>query len=894
MAVAALVIGLSARPGAAQVGPLRFRLVTPTIEVTVPLDIGRPALAIAKINRDAFADIVLLDGDGFLLFSGNGDGSFTKSGPISAGEVTLGLAAGDFNGDGDNDVAAITAVDEVAVMLGNGDGTFGDPQTFGVGGAGVVALLAAKIDRDAALDLAVVSLDDTVYLLRGAGDGTFEPFTTATLETGGLGAVSIASGDFNNDGNTDLVVVNEASDNLSVFLSNGDGTFNSPRLSSTQAGPIAVAAGLINRDASLDLAVANGGEDAANTVSILIGRTNGQFGSQQPFTGPIQPVDIALADVNGDGISDAVTGSRVDSAIGLNMGLGDGTFGETESPAFVPGIIVGEGHIQLAVADLDNNGLPDIVVLRENDEHRGRLAVTMNRSSDPTPTATVGGSATPTVSGAPTLTLTPTRTNTTTPTATATPIPTAPYGVCTFSVKEESSSAQGRAIAAGDFDGDGTPDVAVALAESGNDRVHVGLVDAGALRAQSGCPDEFTKNGSAGDYPLPDTPLGLAVGDLGAPDGWLDIVVVTAGGVVPLRNLQDGSFGIGETINAGPSPVALTVADLDRNGRADLIVARGDNSVGILNGQTDGTYAPVRVVPVGVPPAALLARDLNNDGRPDLALVSNATSDLVVLVQDSEQATGFKVILTLRLSGTPTAIISEDFNRDGVPDLGVTLASSASGHLLLLTGQLNGALPNYSYGSPTSGGRGPQALAPADFDRDGRADVVTADTNDNTLSFFMNAGGSFPLRLEPLEVGTGPVGVVAGDFDGDGGPDAVSANRDGTVSILRSSQPPPTPTPTETLTPTVTPTPSSTAPPTASATPTGTPSATATVTPTRTGTATRTPTATVTKKGIYELSGQSCAIVSPQHSQGDWSLLLLAGAAIGITRWRRRSGSGAE
>ncbi len=147
-------------------------------------------------------------------------------------------------------------------------------------------------------------------------------------------------------------------------------------------------------------------------------------------------------------------------------------------------------------------------------------------------------------------------------------------------------------------------------------------------------------------------------------------------------------------------------------------------------------------VPVGTSQAGVVTRDLNKDGRPDLAIVSSATNDLIVLLQNPATANGFKMSVTQRLGGTPTALIAADFDLNGVLDLAITLSPGGSGTLAVLNGQVDNGALSYTQASPVSTGRGPQGLAGADFSRDGKLDVVVADTNDSTLSFVLNEGGT--------------------------------------------------------------------------------------------------------------------------------------------------------
>jgi hypothetical protein len=368
LALTALLTILCVGSAEAQLGEPRFQLL-PAVGVELASNLGHPALLLDRINRDIFLDLVVVSDEGLIVFLGAGNGTFNRMGTFSTGDSPNAVGAGDFDNDGDLDLVATTFADNVAILLGDGQGSFDEPTFASLGdGSGPTALLVTRIDGDAALDLAVVNLgDDSLTVLRGRGDGTFDFFDAAAtaVPTTGIASTAIVGDDFNNDGFTDLAIVNEISEDVSVFLGNGNGTFRNPRRHGTGMGPTALAVGRINGDAFSDLAVANTANDVQNGISILLGQSTGVFQSQR-FVDPTStdPNDIRLADIDGDGVLDTIVTSTIDSTLGINLGFGDGEFGALLSAANVPGLVVGDQQVQLAVGDLDNSALPDIVVLR--------------------------------------------------------------------------------------------------------------------------------------------------------------------------------------------------------------------------------------------------------------------------------------------------------------------------------------------------------------------------------------------------------------------------------------------------------------------------------------------------------------------------------------------------
>jgi len=274
------------------------------------------------------------------------------------GDILSFVAAGDFNGDGIPDLAVTDHFGYLIVMLGKGDGTFATPLMSVIDpGSEFFAndIAVGDFNGDGKLDLALISQNDdppTVAILLGNGDGTFTQ--SQTMDTG-IETCCIAIGDFNRDGNLDLAVLNSAFNQVTILLGNGSGTFTPGPTMSTNANPyslVSVAVGDFNGDGILDLALS---DDASNTVTIMLGNGDGTFttATASTATGP-SPTFITVADLNGDGKPDlAVTTSN---NVSILLGNGDDTFTAAPSP------VTGSGLGQVTVADLNGDGKPDLAV----------------------------------------------------------------------------------------------------------------------------------------------------------------------------------------------------------------------------------------------------------------------------------------------------------------------------------------------------------------------------------------------------------------------------------------------------------------------------------------------------------------------------------------------------
>jgi hypothetical protein len=280
---------------------------------------------------------------------------FTTGLTSDVGARPTSVAVGDFNGDGIPDLAVANSADNtVTVLLGNGDGTFTFKSAPGVGDA-PYWVAVGDFNGDGIPDLVVANcgncsyfsyITDTVTVLLGNGDGTF---TTKSSPTVGMAPEYVAVGDFNGDGILDLVSSDTGSNTLTVLLGNGDGTFTTKSTVGVGEQPKAVVVADFNGDGILDLAVASYSDE---TVSVLLGIGDGTFALKSATAAGTTDIALVVADFNGDGIPDlAVTGYNFVTAL---LGNGDGTFTTKTSPA------PNEYYVSMAVGDFNGDGIPDL------------------------------------------------------------------------------------------------------------------------------------------------------------------------------------------------------------------------------------------------------------------------------------------------------------------------------------------------------------------------------------------------------------------------------------------------------------------------------------------------------------------------------------------------------
>ncbi len=314
---------------------------------------GLNALVTGDFNGDGRPDLVTVgDGTGkrigVLLNQGGAGLPFDGVRYFNAGDNLAGLATGDFNRDGKLDLAL--AGEGVTLLLGNGDGSFAEPQVV-ANASQVLRHAVGDLNRDGLPDLVYVKrLSNSVAVMLNRGAGTFsEP---VAYFSGGLLAVAVVIGDLNQDGNADLVVGNNESGSVGILFGNGAGDFAAPASYAVQAPLTAVALADFNRDGQLDLLA------SSLPPKVIFGLGQGRFDAPRLYAAGNRAELIVTADFTGDGLTDAVVGGQFTSNfLFLFPGQADGTFGQRIVLAATP---LNEGPVFLLTADFDGDRRPDL------------------------------------------------------------------------------------------------------------------------------------------------------------------------------------------------------------------------------------------------------------------------------------------------------------------------------------------------------------------------------------------------------------------------------------------------------------------------------------------------------------------------------------------------------
>jgi hypothetical protein len=327
-------------------------------------------------------------------------------------------------------------------------------------------------------------------------------------------------------------------------------------------------------------------------------------------------------------------------------------------------------------------------------------------------------------------------------------------------------------VAVGDLNGDKNPDLVTANRKSNGVSVLIGKGD-GTFAAQA-------------EYPTGEAPTGVAIADVNG-DGRLDIVTADEkeNSVSVLINNGGGTFKPPAKVPTGEAPVAVAVADLG-NGKPDIVTAsRKAAGVSVLINEGEGKFAPPKEIPTGtVPgsaPVAVALADLNGDGKPDIVTANEQASSVSVLINGG--AGNFGLPEEYPTAEAPSAVAVGDLNGDLRPDI-VAADKKANGVSVLL-GKGDGT---FGAQKEFKTGKAPTGVALADLNADGKPDIVTANSAANTVSVLLGKGDGTFATGQDFATGAVPKAIAvaaAPDLNGDKKPDVVTANvPENTVSVL--------------------------------------------------------------------------------------------------------------
>jgi len=348
---------LMVQNGTACTASIRF-----TNAADVSVGSGPKAMSIGDFNGDGNQDLAVANGDvsTVSIRLGDGTGSFSGTSNVSVGANPTSVAIGDFNRDGNQDfAAACNGAGAVSIRLGNGSGGFSGTTNVSVG-ANTTSVAIGDFNGDGKQDFAASNAgSNTVSIRLGDGLGGFSGTTNVSV---GANPSSVAIGDFNEDGKQDFAVANDGPDTVAIRLGDGLGGFSGTTSLSVGLNPNAVVIGDFNGDGHQDLAVAN---SSSGSVSIRLGDGTGGFsGSALNDFIAAGTESVAIGDFNGDGKQDFATSGRGFGVVTIRLGDGLGGFGNrlffnvvTSSIFVAIGDFNGDGRQDFATTNQDSSNL---------------------------------------------------------------------------------------------------------------------------------------------------------------------------------------------------------------------------------------------------------------------------------------------------------------------------------------------------------------------------------------------------------------------------------------------------------------------------------------------------------------------------------------------------------
>ena len=256
---------------------LNFRVKRDSIPFAPPVNYTAgdhpESIFCADLDMDGDLDMAVANNFGYniSILINNGNGTFEDPVNYPAGDDPFSIYCADFDGDEDIDIA-VASYYTIAVLLNSGDGTFEGPDIYGEGANHFYFICCADLNGDSYPELVAADPHgfSAVFVLLNNGDGTFV-YDYNNYWVGGSEPWSVSCSDLDGDDDFDMAVANYGSNDVSIFMNNGDGTFGNAVNYSVGDYSRFVYTADFDNDLDIDVAVANMGSD---DVSILMNNGN--------------------------------------------------------------------------------------------------------------------------------------------------------------------------------------------------------------------------------------------------------------------------------------------------------------------------------------------------------------------------------------------------------------------------------------------------------------------------------------------------------------------------------------------------------------------------------------------------------------------------------------------
>lgn len=714
----------------------------PTLKTVTPLsnrDSSQPkSVAVGDLNNDGQTDIVIANTgtDSVGIFLGHGNNSFSNQVMYSTGldSTPCMVVIGDYNNDGNMDIAVANfGANNIAIMLGNGNGSFKSQIIISTIQSRPLYLAVGDFNHDTKLDIAVANFGtNSIGIILGLGDGKFTRPLLLSTDYDSF-PHSVAVGDLNNDNNLDIACTNYGTGSIGIFLGFGNGTFANQMKYTIGLNflPRSIVIADLNNDFNLDIAVINSGTE---NIGIFFGYGNGSFAVPTFYTTGkgSDPLFIGIGDFNSDKKLDIVVTNNGTNSMSIFFQSGNGNF---THQSIIP-IGPNSNPYSLAIAHFNSDNNLDIAIA----DWQNSVIEIFNGFS-----------------------------NVTFPRLISSPTIISSVNILSYYTGENS---QPQAIAVGDFNNDHNLDILVA--NCGNNSIGVFLGHANGTFASRMI--STTSNGLC--------PIDVAVGDFNE-DRHLDVVVANyySQNICIFLGYGDGTFTNQTKYKTGngSNPNSVAIGDFNIDGHLDIVVLNtGTNNMIVFLGSGHGTFTNQAIYFVTSYPNSkpLTVGDFNNDGRLDIAIAKYFAGSVGGFFGYGNGSFTNQKIFFIAVAYLPNALATGDFNQDSYLDIALVSCLSFEEHVLILLGNKYGNFsPSGKYATGVNSA--PSSIIVGHFNNDSQLDIAVTNSGTNNIGIFLGFGdGRFAEQITyPSYPNSAPISIAIGDFNHDNLTDLAVANK---------------------------------------------------------------------------------------------------------------------
>ncbi len=715
-------------------------------------------MAIGDFNRDGFQDIAIANSgsNNVSIRLGDGVGGFTSASNVTAGTSPRNIAVGDMNNDGFQDLLISNYnSNSVSVKFGNGTGAFSGTTNIAVG-VKPTNVVIGDFNNDGVKDFACCNSYDGVGPNNGSvsirlGNG-IGGFTNATDVSSVGNPRETIIGDFNEDGNQDIATSSLNNGLVRVRFGNGAGSF-SGTTDLSAASSFSLAVGDFNNDGHQDIAASS---VLSNLVTILIGNGTGAFPVTNTFaTIGAQENKVEILDFNGDGNQDLAVSSSTSNSVAIKTGDGSGGFSGSTY------LSMGSNTSFVLVGDFNKDGLQDLVTSNGSGNN-----ITFRTGTKDIIDVQGNGIVIP--DG-----------NITTSLSNNTNLDSAVISYSTnklFTIVNRGLSSQvidnisfvGTDAADFSLSGISLP-LTIPATSSATFTINFSPVVAGNKNAEVHL--DFT-NCNVVDY---DFAISAKASPLPALGNYIDEFVIKGGNTflfpsAPPSGTPKVFLTVPSTLTGvftiEPSSGIVRITNASPVGVYNIKINAGFGVSASFNLTVADSFCPPNSfstpanISISTHPYGCAIGDFNRDNIQDLA-ISNFGS-ATVSIRLGNGIGGFNSIADKSVGTNPDFVAVGDFNSDGIQDLAVANYGSANVSILLGNG-----VGNFSPPTNISVGTNPTSITIADFNGDGNQDFATSNWGSNTISIRLgNGAGAFSNGTD-ISAATNPRTVVSTDMNND-------------------------------------------------------------------------------------------------------------------------------